>query len=148
MPEPGELVREVWVEWAREQPDAKPSWLVPWAELDAGQREVDARIESAVRAEARRGYPTTDLATLRASLANADMAEWDNWREQEGNGGIMSLPEAYHLGRATEAAVRSSMETKYAALLCFACGVRLKALNRNGSNLGEAFPRPSDADNA
>lgn len=40
----GRLVRQVWVEWAREQPDAKPSWLLPWEELDAGQREVDMRI--------------------------------------------------------------------------------------------------------
>jgi hypothetical protein len=40
----GRLVREVWVEWAREQPDPKPSWLVPWEDLDDGQREVDMRI--------------------------------------------------------------------------------------------------------
>ena len=40
----GRLVRQVWLEWAREQPDAKPSWLLPWEELDDGQREVDMRI--------------------------------------------------------------------------------------------------------
>jgi len=40
----GRLVRQVWAEWAREQPDAKPSWLLPWEELDAGQQEVDMRI--------------------------------------------------------------------------------------------------------
>ena len=40
----GRLVRQIWVEWAREQPDARPSWLLPWEELDDGQREVDMRI--------------------------------------------------------------------------------------------------------
>jgi hypothetical protein len=44
----GMLVRAVWVAWAREQPDARPSWLAAWAELDEGQREVDMRIGEAV----------------------------------------------------------------------------------------------------
>lgn len=44
----GRVVRETWVAWAREQPDCKPSWLVPWDELDAGQREVDMRIGAGV----------------------------------------------------------------------------------------------------
>ena len=46
----GRLVRETWVAWAHEQPDPKPSWLVPWDELDDGQREVDMRIGAAVGA--------------------------------------------------------------------------------------------------
>lgn len=44
----GELVRSVWVRWAREQPDAKPGWLVPYAELDARYKEVDRQIGEAV----------------------------------------------------------------------------------------------------
>lgn len=40
----GRLVRETWVEWAREQPAPKPSWLTGWDDLDAGQREADSRI--------------------------------------------------------------------------------------------------------
>jgi hypothetical protein len=44
----GRLVREIWVQWAREQPDPKPSWLLPWEDLDAGQREVDMRIGEAL----------------------------------------------------------------------------------------------------
>jgi hypothetical protein len=47
------LVREVWAEWAREQPDPKPSWLTDWDDLDAGQREVDMRIGETVAAVAR-----------------------------------------------------------------------------------------------
>lgn len=49
----GRLVREVWVEWAAEQPGAKPSWLAPWEDLDDGQREVDMRIGATVAAMAR-----------------------------------------------------------------------------------------------
>jgi hypothetical protein len=53
----GRLVRETWVAWALEQPDAKPSWLVPWEELDDGQREVDIRIGEAVVASVTAGRP-------------------------------------------------------------------------------------------
>ena len=49
----GRLVREVWVEWAEEQPVPKASWLTPWEQLDGGQREVDMRIGSTVAAVAR-----------------------------------------------------------------------------------------------
>lgn len=44
----GRLVRDTWVEWAQQQPNPKPSWLLPWSELDEGQKEVDRRIGRAV----------------------------------------------------------------------------------------------------
>lgn len=44
----GRMVRQIWVEWAREQPYAKPEWLDPWEQLDDGQREVDMRIGEAL----------------------------------------------------------------------------------------------------
>jgi hypothetical protein len=40
----GQLVRMEWGAWAREQPNPKPSWLLPWAELSEPEREVDRRI--------------------------------------------------------------------------------------------------------
>jgi hypothetical protein len=40
----GRLVREVWIEWAQEQPNPKPSWLVPYDELSEPDKEVDRRI--------------------------------------------------------------------------------------------------------
>lgn len=40
----GRVVRDVWVRWAKEQPDPKTSWLLGWDELDGGQQEVDMRI--------------------------------------------------------------------------------------------------------
>ena len=44
----GRLVRETWVEWAREQPTPKPSWLVSWNELPEPDKEVDRRIGEAL----------------------------------------------------------------------------------------------------
>jgi hypothetical protein len=40
----GRLVRQVWTDWANEQPSPKASWLVPWARLSEPEREVDRRI--------------------------------------------------------------------------------------------------------
>lgn len=50
----GRIVREVWVEWAREQPSPKASWLVPWEGLNEPDREVDRRIGERLFAEGRR----------------------------------------------------------------------------------------------
>lgn len=40
----GRIVREVWIEWANEQPNPKASWLVPWDGLSEPDKEVDRRI--------------------------------------------------------------------------------------------------------
>lgn len=40
----GMMVRVAWVNWAKEQPNPKPSWLVPWAELSEDMKEADRRI--------------------------------------------------------------------------------------------------------
>jgi hypothetical protein len=53
----GRLVRQVWVEWAKEQPNQKPSWLLPWEELDDGQREVDMRIGAELFERGQRSAP-------------------------------------------------------------------------------------------
>lgn len=37
----GRRVRQVWEQWARQQPSPKPSWLVPWEQLTEPEREVD-----------------------------------------------------------------------------------------------------------
>ena len=66
----GALVRQIWVEWAREQPDPKPSWLLSWEQLDAGQREVDMRIGTALFTAGQRATTTArvELDVLRAEL--------------------------------------------------------------------------------
>lgn len=44
----GRVVRDVWVAWAREQPNPKPSWLVEWDDLSEPDKEVDRRIGEAL----------------------------------------------------------------------------------------------------
>ena len=79
----GRIVRETWVAWACEQRDRKLSWLVPWDNLDAGQREVDMRIGSAVAAKAVHdaGFDQAQLAAdiirLRVRLDHAVQNERD-----------------------------------------------------------------------
>lgn len=40
----GRAVRDIWVEWAKEQPTPKPTWLKPWDALPEPDKEVDRRI--------------------------------------------------------------------------------------------------------
>jgi len=46
----GRLVRDVWIAWAKEQPNPKPSWLVEWDGLSEPDKEVDRRIFEACAA--------------------------------------------------------------------------------------------------
>lgn len=57
----GRLVRQIWIEWAREQDDPKPSWLLPWEELDDGQREVDMRIGETLFEAGRRAHDHREI---------------------------------------------------------------------------------------
>lgn len=40
----GKMVRGVWIRWAAQQPNPKPSWLVPWDHLNEPDKEVDRMI--------------------------------------------------------------------------------------------------------
>ena len=53
----GQLVRAVWIAWEQEQPNPKPSWLVPWEGLAEPDREVDRRIGERLACE---GAPTRE----------------------------------------------------------------------------------------
>lgn len=44
----GRRVREVWVEWAKAQPDPNPSWLIPYDDLPEDEKDVDRQIGSAL----------------------------------------------------------------------------------------------------
>ena len=44
----GRMVREAWVRWAQTQPNPKPSWLVPYAELSEPDKEADRQIGEAI----------------------------------------------------------------------------------------------------
>lgn len=70
----GRLVRQVWVEWAREQPDPKASWLQPWEALTEPEREVDRRIGERVASVAAPLW-SDDVAALRADVDRLNGAE-------------------------------------------------------------------------
>jgi hypothetical protein len=44
----GQIVREAWVKWAKQQHNPKPSWLSPYAELSESDKEADRQIGEAV----------------------------------------------------------------------------------------------------
>lgn len=44
----GRRVREVWIEWAKQQPSPKPSWLVPYDDLSEADKDADRRIGEAL----------------------------------------------------------------------------------------------------
>lgn len=90
----GRIVRDEWVKWALEQDDPEDSWLVPWDDLDAGQREVDERMGAAVAAVAREGERRRLLPLLREAdrhityLSNlvsdhTDLRDWDDGPDLE-----------------------------------------------------------------
>lgn len=40
----GKRVRSIWIQWAQQQPNPKPSWLVRWSGLSEPDKEVDRLI--------------------------------------------------------------------------------------------------------
>ena len=66
----GRLVRDIWIEWAKEQPSPKSSWLVPWENLSEPDREVDRRIGESIAKHVRDGVDALDdaIATRREEI--------------------------------------------------------------------------------
>lgn len=64
----GQFVRKVWIAWAMEQPNPKPSWLVPWEELSEPDKEVDRRIFEACYASGRSDGETGLLSEVNRLL--------------------------------------------------------------------------------
>jgi hypothetical protein len=68
----GRRVREVWIAWAKEQPNPKPSWLTPYDELEEVDKEADRRIGSALWAD---GFHEGHEAGLAAAIAILNQGE-------------------------------------------------------------------------
>lgn len=105
----GKLVRLAWVKWAKEQPDAKPSWLVPWEELEERYREVDRRIGEFIasqcvtpdllKVEAERDQLRVDLAQEQAvrkaaEAGNQTMCDLYHERGQKLDAAMSQLAQA------------------------------------------------------
>ncbi len=63
----GRLVRLAWIDWAKRQPDPKPSWLVSWEELSEPDKEADRCIWDNITAP----Y-TTAIAQLHSRIGILD----------------------------------------------------------------------------
>ncbi len=59
----GEVVRNVWIDWAKEQLNPKPSWLLPWDKLAEPDREVDRRIGETLFRLGQQDAPTAPRPT-------------------------------------------------------------------------------------
>ena len=68
----GKKVREVWITWAREQPDPKPSWLLPWDRLSPADRDVDTRIGTRLANIGRCRYVDIGSGAHQKQLAERD----------------------------------------------------------------------------
>jgi len=65
----GRAVRDAWVGWARSLCDPKPSWLVPWEELDYDQQIADVMIGISLYGLGfREGYATAAHPTGRVPV--------------------------------------------------------------------------------
>lgn len=78
----GRWVRQVWVRWASEQDDPKPSWLLGWVELDDGQREVDMRIGEALF-EAGRAFAVSGRPSPAVGGANEAVLAWSRAEQRD-----------------------------------------------------------------
>lgn len=58
----GKIVRDTWIEWAKEQPNPKSSWLVEWDGLSEPDKEVDRRIGEAIMLYVAKEMEQSDLA--------------------------------------------------------------------------------------
>jgi hypothetical protein len=77
----GRLVREVWIAWAKEQPNPKPSWLVPYDQMAEPDKEVDRRIgETLFRAGLDIGSATKPKPVRICADCGQPMRRYDKWR--------------------------------------------------------------------
>ena len=93
-----ETIRNAWVLWAKTQEHPKPSWLVPWDELDEPSRSADIAIADALLARLRPAFDEigrlksrtwedakerdalrADLRACAEALAKAIMMLEDDW---------------------------------------------------------------------
>jgi hypothetical protein len=79
----GRMVREVWIEWARQQPVAKEHWLKPYDQLDEPDKEVDRRIGERLYAQGL-GALRLVLDEVGMAIANAEQTFGQDSTEAKG----------------------------------------------------------------
>ncbi len=88
----GRVAREAWIKWARQQPEPKASWLVPWDGLSEPEREVDRQIGEAVAAEAAARIAELEVEVKRLKYGD----KTDNWdrKQSEERAAVLAEREA------------------------------------------------------
>lgn len=74
----GRHVRRVWVQWAHEQDDPKPTWPVGWDDLPEPDRDVDRRIGQALFTRGVRhaqAHARTTAQAVGAPMTSQEMTE-------------------------------------------------------------------------
>lgn len=103
----GRIVREVWIEWAREQPGPKPSWLQPWDDLAEPEQEADRRIGERVAVNALATFARTSRTPTTPGAADVAEAIYDmyhDWTDGEPpDAQAAALVDAYAAVRVAEA---------------------------------------------
>jgi hypothetical protein len=105
----GRVVREAWIEWAKEQPNPKPSWLVPYDELSEPDKEADRRIAEGILAFLNRRR--IELAEKKAAegLTDAELREFRCLQT-----GVFDALEVLHPGPKVDAARLDAIEARLA----------------------------------
>lgn len=116
----GRVVHEIWIDWAREQPSSKSSWLAPWEALSEPDREVDRRIGEqlfAMGLAAGRAEVQQEAADLRRMLQVVDArardaeAALDDWRVATGVDSPAAAKVDAEADHETAANLRAEVET-------------------------------------
>jgi hypothetical protein len=121
----GIMVRDAWVLWAREQPNPKASWLVPWEGLSEPDKEVDRRIGETIAQHALRAVDASRPEPPRAPLPEVD-AE-DLWTDYRAGRGAMYAYErkAFFAGVEAGRRTRAPLTEEEARALAEHVGIKL-----------------------
>lgn len=71
----GQIVREAWVKWAKQQPSPKPSWLAPYVELSETDRNMLRPAFAALHGSQAIRIPDTVVALIRRLDATLPKSE-------------------------------------------------------------------------
>ena len=94
----GQIVRDTWIRWAQQQPNPKPSWLVPYAELNEADKEVDRQIgETVFRWAAKIKCATLAAHSAGARPLTAERDAFERWWKAKIEAGEKPLDIAFHM---------------------------------------------------
>jgi hypothetical protein len=117
----GRVVREIWIDWAREQPSPKPTWLLPWEDLTDTYREAGCRIGEqlfSMGLMAGRAVGEEEVEALRKRVAELEFTRDELTGIQQGDSVVdaaakaesVALPKQLSEARAEATTLREDVE--------------------------------------